>query len=64
MSLETNLQNRLLNLTPSYEQQLHYATIFRALPELALNTAYVDGYNTASIFYIEIIEKLVTRIVE
>lgn len=45
--LETQFQNRLLGITPSHEQQLHYATIFRASETLAFSTAYIDGYLAA-----------------
>lgn len=47
MSLEIELQNRLLGVTPSHEQQLQYAAIFRASPELAFGTAYIDGWLAA-----------------
>lgn len=47
MSLEIELQNRLLGITPSHEQQLQYVAIFRASPELAFSTAYVDGWLAA-----------------
>ena len=47
MSLEIELQNRLLDVIPSYEQQLRYATIFRVSSELAFSTAYVDGWLAA-----------------
>ena len=57
MLLETNLQSRLLGITPSYEQQLHYATIFRSSPDLAFSTAYIDGWLAASRIYIKALEK-------
>jgi hypothetical protein len=57
MSLETELQNRLLGITPSHEQQLHYATIFRASPDLAFANAYVDGWLAASHLYAKNIEE-------
>ena len=57
MLLETNLQSRLLGITPSYEQQLHYATIFRSSPDLAFSTAYIDGLLAASTLYTKILEK-------
>lgn len=47
MLLETQLQNRLLGITPSHEQQLHYATIFRSSANLAFSTAYIDGWLAA-----------------
>lgn len=47
MLLETKLQNRLLGVIPSHEQQLRYATIFRVSSELAFSTAYVDGWLAA-----------------
>lgn len=64
MSLEIELQNRLLGITPSHEQQLQYVAIFRVSPELAFSTAYVDGYHKASCMYAQIIEQLVARIIE
>lgn len=47
MSLEIELQNRLLGITPTHEQQLQYVAIFRASPELAFSTAYIDGWLAA-----------------
>lgn len=47
MLLEIEIQNRLLGITPSHEQQLRYATIFRMSSELAFSTAYVDGWLAA-----------------
>lgn len=47
MLLETEIQNRLLGITPSHEQQLQYVAIFHASPELAFSTAYVDGWLAA-----------------
>ena len=47
MLLETEIQNRLLGVIPSHEQQLHYATIFRLSPDLAFAEAYVDGWLAA-----------------
>lgn len=57
MSLEANLQNRLLGITPSYEQQLHYAAIFRLSSDLAFSTAYLDGWLAASTLYRKTLEK-------
>lgn len=57
MSLEIELQNRLLGITPSHEQQLQYVAIFRASPELAFSTAYVDGWLAAAHVYTKNIEE-------
>lgn len=64
ISLETELQNRLLGLMPSPELQDQYAAIFRASPDLAFAKAYADGYYKAGCMYVPIIEQLVTRIIE
>ena len=57
MKIETKLQSRLLGITPSYEQQLHYATIFPVSPDIAFSTAYIDGWLAASTLYTKILEK-------
>ncbi len=64
MSLEQEIQDRLLGITPPYESQQHYAAIFRASPDLAFATAYVDGYHRAGCLYVPIIEQLVKTIEE
>jgi hypothetical protein len=62
MSLEKQLQNRLLGITPSHEQQLRYAAIFRAHPELAFGTAYIDGWLAACNLCTKTIEENVKNI--
>ncbi len=62
MSLEQEIQDRLLGITPSYEQQLQYAAIFRASPDLAFATAYVDGWLASTSIYVKIIEQLLANI--
>ena len=64
ISIETELHNRLLGLTPTPELQDQYAAIFRASPDLAFAKAYADGYHKAGCMYIQIIERLIARIVE
>lgn len=64
ISIETELQNRLLGLMPSPELQDQYAAIFRASPDLAFAKAYADGYHKAGCIYTKIIADLVTRIIE
>lgn len=64
MSLEIELQNRLLGVTPSYEQLRKYADIFRVSPNHAFEMAYIDGYYKAGCRYIEVIEELTSRLKE
>ena len=64
ISIETELQNRLLGLMPSPELQDHYAAIFCVSPDLAFAKAYADGYYKAGCMYVQIIEQLVKTIEE
>lgn len=59
---EIEFSNRVKGINPSHEQLQHYATIFRASPNLAFAKAYVDGYYKAGCMYVPIIEQLISRI--
>ncbi len=62
MSLEQEIQDRLLGITPPYEAQLHYAAIFRVSPDLAFAQSYVDGWLASASVHKKIINKLITVI--
>ena len=51
---EIEFNNRVKGISPSHEQLQHYATIFRASPDLSFSMAYIDGWLAASRLYTQI----------